>query len=74
MTEIQNELFALKDGGYKQFNQKLIPTVNPVTVIGVRTPDLRKLARTLSGSTAAAQFYSSNLIIACSHLLFGRNP
>ncbi len=58
MTEIQKKLFALKDGGYKQFNQKLIPTVNPVTVIGVRTPDLRKLARILSGSTAAEQFMS----------------
>ena len=48
MTEIQEKLFALKDEEYKQFHCRLMPTVDPETVIGVRTPALRKLAKELS--------------------------
>ncbi len=43
--EIRKSLFNLKDNGYKEFNCKLIPGVNPDSVIGVRTPALRKLAK-----------------------------
>ena len=42
---IINELFAHKDIKYKNFHQKLMPTVNPDLVIGVRVPVLRKLAK-----------------------------
>ena len=42
---ITNELFAHKDIKYKNFHQKLMPTVNPDLVIGVRVPVLRKLAK-----------------------------
>ena len=45
--EIKNELFALQDKKYGSFQAKLIPTVDPETVIGVRTPELRKLAKDL---------------------------
>ena len=44
MTEIQARLFALQNEGFKVFNSKLMPTVAPETVIGVRTPALRALA------------------------------
>lgn len=47
MTEIQNRLFSLQDEKYRDFNVKLIPTVDKSTVIGVRTPDLRKFANEL---------------------------
>ena len=40
--EIRDRLFKIKDDGYKAFHSKLIPTVNPDKIIGVRTPDLRK--------------------------------
>ena len=43
--EIRETLFRLKDAGYREFQMKLIPTVKPETVIGVRTPELRKGAR-----------------------------
>ncbi|TGE39253.1 DNA alkylation repair protein [Desulfosporosinus fructosivorans] len=43
--EIRRRLFELQDLKYKEFSCKLMPTVNPETVIGVRTPELRKLAR-----------------------------
>ena len=48
MTEIQKRLFELQDEKYRDFQVKLIPTVDPATVIGVRTPELRKLAKELS--------------------------
>lgn len=45
---MQSRLFELQDRGYKEFHAKLIPTINPDVIIGVRTPDLRKLAKNLS--------------------------
>ena len=46
--EIRLELFRLQDKEYRNFQIKLIPTVDPKHVIGVRTPALRKLAKQLS--------------------------
>ena len=43
--EIVKELYSLKDEKYGEFQSKLIPTVDKETVIGVRTPELRKLAK-----------------------------
>ncbi len=47
MTEIQERLFELQDEKYRDFQIKLMPTVDPASVIGVRTPELRKLAKEL---------------------------
>lgn len=44
---IQARLFALRDEPYAAFTRKLIPNIAPQTVIGVRTPELRKLAKEL---------------------------
>ena len=50
MTEIIREhLSNLQDLKYKDFHTKLIPTVNPDTVIGVRTPALKAYAKQLRG-------------------------
>lgn len=46
-NEIRKELFALQDTKYRDFQTRLIPTVDPDTVIGVRTPELRKYAKQL---------------------------
>ncbi len=46
--DIKNRLFALQDKEYKEFHSRLMPTVNPDTIIGVRTPVLRKLAKELA--------------------------
>ena len=43
--EIKDELFALRDEKYREFQMKLMPTVAPDRVIGVRTPQLRVLAK-----------------------------
>ena len=45
--EIREELYRLQDQKYRDFQSKLIPTADPDTVIGVRTPELRKLAKQL---------------------------
>ena len=45
---IRRQLFELQDLKYRDFNSSLIPTVDKKTVIGVRTPQLRKLAKELS--------------------------
>ena len=43
--EIRRRLFELQDVPYRDFQEKLIPTVETESMIGVRTPALRKLAR-----------------------------
>ncbi len=42
---ITEKLFALRDTGYAAFQAKLVPTVEPERIIGVRTPALRQLAK-----------------------------
>ena len=59
MTEIQERLFALKDEKYRDFNASLIPTVDKALVIGVRVPQLRKLAKELKGSARAEEFMAA---------------
>ena len=47
MGEIRDELFKMQDKKYRDFQIKLIPTVNPDNIIGIRTPELRKYAKEL---------------------------
>lgn len=47
ISEIRNELFQNQDKKYRDFQVKLLPTLNPQTVIGVRTPILREIAKNL---------------------------
>ena len=43
--ETRAALFSAQDRKYRDFQVKLIPTVNPEMVIGVRTPEIRKIAK-----------------------------
>lgn len=43
--EIQKELFLNQDLGYRDFNSNLIPNIDKEKIIGVRTPILRKIAK-----------------------------
>ncbi|MBP3594833.1 MAG: DNA alkylation repair protein [Lachnospiraceae bacterium] len=56
MQSITEQLFALQDIDYKQFHSKLMPTINPDVIIGVRTPELRKFAKQLAKSTDVELF------------------
>lgn len=57
--QIRKDLFAMQDIKYRDFHSKLIPTINPELVIGVRTPKLRKYAKKLSGTHAADNFVNN---------------
>jgi len=46
-TSIRKRLFSFQDTAYKDFNKKLIPTIDEKTMIGIRTPVLRKFATLL---------------------------
>ena len=58
-NEILQKLFSLKDIGYKEFNSRLIPSVNKDTVIGVRTPLLKGYAKEIKNSLLAKEFLSN---------------
>lgn len=46
--EIEAELFRLQDKPYGEFQSRLLPTVAPDSILGVRTPALRTLAKRLA--------------------------
>ena len=56
MTEIQRQLFALRDQAYKDFHKKLIPTIDSNRIIGVRTPVLRSMAKRCAGQPEMQAF------------------
>lgn len=55
-TSIREQLFALQDPEYRAFQCKLMPTVDPEAVIGVRMPALRALAKKLAKQPETADF------------------
>ena len=59
VENVRSQLFEMQDLGYKEFHCKLMPTVPPEAVIGVRTPEIRKLARRLSKTPAAEAYLRS---------------
>ncbi len=44
IDEIREELVLLQDLNYRDMQTRIIPTVDPDSIIGVRTPELRKIA------------------------------
>lgn len=47
IEEIRKRLFKLQDKKYSDFQCRLIPTLESTTIIGVRTPELRRYAKEL---------------------------
>ena len=56
---ILGRLLQRQDPTYRDFHKKLLPTVDPERLIGVRTPQLRSLAKELSGTPEAEDFLAS---------------
>lgn len=50
LKQIETELLAMQELQYRAFMCKLIPTVLPEAVIGIRTPKLRALAKRLENT------------------------
>ena len=53
---LREKLFELEDKDYAEFQRKLIPNVAPETIIGVRTPELRKLAKEAAKLTGTEEY------------------
>ncbi len=47
IKKIKNELLLMQDKTYKDFHSKLMPTINPDSIIGIRVPILRDYAKKL---------------------------
>ena len=61
-------LKAMSDPAYAEFQRKLLPTVAPETVVGIRTLELRKLAKDMIKSGEAEAFLK-----ALPHAYFDEN-
>ena len=53
---IRQKLEELRDEEYRSFHSKLMPETDPATIIGVRMPQLRKLAKEISAMPEAGLF------------------
>ena len=56
MKSITESLFELRDKEYAKFQAKLTPSVDPELFIGVRVPDVRKLAKLMKNDPNAEAF------------------
>lgn len=53
---IREKLFEMQDLQYRDFQAKLVPTVDKETIIGVRTPAVRKFAREIGRDPEISRF------------------
>lgn len=58
MDTVEEKLFTLQDAGYREFQSKLMPGIDPDTVIGIRVPVLRRFSKQLAGTQEAEAFLS----------------
>ena len=56
LTKLQKQLFELQDLKYRDFHSKLMPETDKETVIGIRTPVLRNVAKDFAGTSEAEAF------------------
>ena len=52
-------LVSHADEGYRAFQAKLIPNIDAATIVGVRTPELRKFAKGLARREDAGEFLAA---------------
>ena len=55
---IRQELYALQDLKYRAFNSSLIPNIEKQTIIGVRVPEVRKLAKKLFAEIDCFRYFN----------------
>lgn len=59
---VLNELFKYADVEYKTFHKKLIPNVSEEKIIGVRIPQLRKIAKCLDNDDFGWYYYEEIML------------
>ncbi len=55
---VYEELYKLQDKKYRELQVKIIPNIDPDSIIGVRTPELKKYAKQLAADGKADDFLS----------------
>lgn len=61
MEEITRKLFSLQDEKYRDFQIKLVPGITKEQMIGIRTPDLRALAKEIAANSETASAFLQEL-------------
>lgn len=61
MEEITKKLFSLQDEKYRDFQIKLVPGITKEQMIGIRTPDLRTLAKEIAATSETASSFLQEL-------------
>ena len=56
---LYNRLMEVKDDSYREFQAKLVPSIPPETILGVRTPEMRRIAKEVFESPGREAFLSS---------------
>ena len=56
---VYERLSACSDEVYREFQSRLVPNIPKETVIGVRTPDMRRIAKEIKGTPEAEDFLSA---------------
>jgi hypothetical protein len=67
---VYEELLKVKDDKYKEFQAKLVPNIDPDTILGVKTPEMRQIAKDIFNSKEKDAFlkdlphkyYEENLV------------
>ena len=67
---LYERLLEVKDDTYKEFQSKLVPNIDGETILGVRTPDMRNIAKEVFGTSECERFlkdiphkyYEENLV------------
>lgn len=59
MSLLVDQLFSLQDVTYRDFNIKLIPTVAPELIIGVRVPQLRAISKQMIRDNKVSDFLNA---------------
>ena len=67
---VYEELCKYKDDKYKDFQSNLVPNISKDTILGVRTPDMRKITKDMFGTEEGNKFlkklphkyYEENLV------------
>ena len=55
---LYDQLMKAKDDSYREFQTKLVPNIAPDNILGVRTPDMRKIAKEVFKSPERDEFLS----------------
>ena len=55
---LYDRLAEVKDDAYREFQAKLVPNIPPETILGVRTPEMRKIAKEVFESPDREAFLS----------------